>query len=128
MICSRTKRNGEPCTLPAQGGSGLCWAHDPRNAEVRRKGASRGGRSKPGSDLQQLKSKLITLGDDVLAGKVLRADAAVAAQCYGTAGKIIEALVKLRELEESRLVETQLKVREQEQLVERLEQLESVLG
>lgn len=47
---------------------------------------------------------------------------------YSAAVKAIEALVKVRELEESRLVETGLKVTEQEQLIERLEQLEDILA
>ena len=125
--CGATKRDGTPCTLPAQGSAGLCWAHDPANAEKRRKGQSRGGKSKPLSDLSMLKQKLIELGDDVLAGRANRGSAAVAATCYGTAIKCVEALVKVRELEESRIVETNLKVREQEELIERLEALEGLL-
>jgi hypothetical protein len=74
-----------------------------------------------------LKQKLITLGDDVLSRKVDRGNAAVAATCYGTAIKAVEAEVKVRELEESRIVETQLKVKEQRELVERLEELEGLL-
>ena len=83
--CGARKRDGSPCSLPAQGADGLCWAHNPANADARRKGASRGGKSKPGSELAQLKRKLITLGDDVLAGKVDKGKASVAAQCYGVA-------------------------------------------
>jgi hypothetical protein len=70
LKCTANKRDGSPCSLPAQGANGLCWAHDPTNAAARRKGASRGGRSKPGSELSLLKQKLITLGDDVLSRKV----------------------------------------------------------
>lgn len=122
--CTASKRDGSPCTLPAQGSNGLCWAHDPANADARRKGASRGGRSKPGSELHMLKQKLITLGDDVLAGNAHRGNAAVAATCYGTAIKAVEAEVKVKELLDSRLVETNLRVREQQELVGRLEELE----
>jgi hypothetical protein len=122
--CGATKRDGSPCSLPAQGSNGLCWAHDPANADVRRKGASRGGKSKPGSELAQLKRKLITLGDDVLSGKVDKGKASVAAVCYGTAIKATEAEVKVRELEESRIVETQLRVQEQTELIGRLEAIE----
>ena len=56
--CSANKRDGARCTLPAQGESGLCWAHDPANAEKRRKGQSRGGRSKTVSDLSMLNKSL----------------------------------------------------------------------
>ena len=126
--CGANKRDGAPCTLPAQGESGLCWAHDPANAEKRRKGQSRGGRSKPVSDLSMLKQKLVDLGDAVMSGEAIRGDAAVAATCYGTAIKAIEALVKVRELEESRLVETGLKLEEQRELTKRLEELEDLLA
>jgi hypothetical protein len=39
----------------------------------------------------------------------------------------VEAEIKARELEESRIVETQLKVKEQQELIARLEELEAVL-
>jgi len=123
--CGARKRDGSPCSLPAQGADGLCWAHNPANADARRKGASRGGKSKPGSELAQLKRKLITLGDDVLAGKVDKGKASVAAQCYGVAIKATEAEVKVRELEESRIVETNLRVEEQTELIGRLEDIEA---
>ena len=126
--CSATKRDGTPCTLPAVGSGELCWAHDPKHAEKRRRGQSRGGRSKPITELTLLKAKLEALGDDVMAGSVNRADAAVAVTAYGTAVKCVEALVKVRELEESRLVETGLKVREQEHILERVEELEALLA
>ncbi len=127
-ICRATKRDGSPCTLPAYGSSDLCWAHAPETAERRRRGQSRGGRSKPLTDISVLQRKLSDLGDDVLAGKLNRADASVAAQAWGVAVKAIEACVKIRELEESRLVETGLKVREQEQILERVDELEALLA
>ncbi len=34
-VCRATKANGEPCTLPANGPQGLCWAHDPANHDKR---------------------------------------------------------------------------------------------
>ena len=125
--CKATKRDGSPCTLDAQRGNDLCWAHSPEHAEARRRGARRGGRAKPLSELSKLKGKLEALGDDVLAGKASRGNAAVAATCYGTAIKAIEAEVKVRELLESRLIETGLKVKEQEEIQGRLERLEELL-
>ena len=126
--CGARKRDGSPCSLPAQGPNGFCWAHDPANADARRKGASKGGKSKPGSELALLKRKLIQLGDNVLAGKAHRGNAAVAATCYGTAIKAVEAEVKVKELLDSRLVETQLRVQEQNELIGRLEELEERLA
>jgi hypothetical protein len=125
--CGATKRGGTPCTLPAQTPDGLCWAHNPKNAEKRRQGQSKGGRSKPLSDVAVLQRKLSDLGDDVLAGRANRADASVAAQAWGVAIKALEAWVKIRELEEARLVETKLRVEEQRELVARLDELEALL-
>jgi len=64
----------------------------------------------------------------VLSRKVDRGNAAVAAQCWGVAVRAIEAEVKLRELQESRLVETQLRVQEQNELIGRMEALEERLA
>jgi hypothetical protein len=111
--CVGTKRDGNPCTLPSIGSNGLCWAHDPTNAEKRRRGQSRGGRNKPSRELQAIKAKLTDLADDVLVGKVDRANAAVAGQLLNT---VIRA------------VGVELKVREQLELVERLEAVERLLS
>ena len=127
MKCKATKKDGTPCSLLAVHHDGMCWAHSPQNAEARRRGASRGGRNKSVAELASLKDKLTALGDDVLRGAMDKGRASVAAVCYGTAIKAVEAEIKARELVEARLVETNLKVREQEQLVERLEALEDAL-
>lgn len=125
--CSANKRDGSPCTLPAQGADGLCWVHPEDNSEKRKQGQRKGGRSKPLTDIAVLQCKLSDLGDDVLTGRVNRANASVAAQAWGVAVKAIEVWCKIRELEEARLVEAGLKVREQEELTKRLEELERPL-
>ena len=111
-VCTATKRNGEPCTLPPNGSRGLCWAHDPKNAERRRRGQSRGGKSKPGRELADVKRRLSALADDVLGGKVDRGDAAVVSQ-------VLNVLL--------RAVSVELKVREQEEILGRVEELEALL-
>ena len=111
-ICTATKRDGSPCTLPPNGSGTLCWAHDPTNAKRRRRGQSRGGKNKPGKEIVAIRGRLSGLADDVLAGRVDRADAAVAGQLLGT---VIRA------------IGTELRVREQEELVERLEELETLM-
>ena len=107
--CTATKRDGSPCTLPSYGSDGLCWAHDPKNAERRRRGQSRGGKSKPSKELVGIKKRLSDLADDVLEGNVDKGVAAVASQILN---------VYLR------AISTELAVREQLELVERLEALE----
>jgi hypothetical protein len=128
MKCKATKKDGIPCSLPAVYHDGTCWAHSEKNAEARRRGSSRGGRNKSVGELAMLKDKLVQLGDDVLNGAMDKGRASVAAVCYGTAIKAVEAEIKARELVESRLVETQLRIEEQRELVGRLEELESLLA
>ena len=107
--CTATKRDGSPCTLLSSGSDGLCWAHDPKNAERRRRGQSRGGKSKPSKELLDIKKRLSGLADDVLEGNVDKGVAAVASQILN---------VYLR------AISTELAVREQLEMVERLEALE----
>src|SRR4029450_7361457 len=107
--CTATKRNGEPCTLPSTGSNGLCWAHDPANAERRRRGQSRGGKNKQSRELAGIKQRLSDLAADVLEGRQDKGVAAVASQVLN---------VYLR------AVSVELKVQEQRELIERLEALE----
>ena len=113
LLCSATKRDGAPCTLPPNGSDGLCWAHDSRNAERRRRGQSRGGKNKPSRELVNIKQRLSGLADDVLAGEVDRGDGAVVAQVLN---------VYLR------AISVEMKLREQLDLEERLEGLEARWG
>jgi hypothetical protein len=99
-ICTATKRDGSPCTLPAQGQQSLCWAHDPKNAERRRRGASRGGRAKARAELPQLKTLLTDLTERVLAGELDTGRASVANQLINTRLRAIEVERKIREAEE----------------------------
>ncbi len=111
--CTVIKRNGERCTLSSNGQHGLCWAHDPKNAERRRRGQSRGGKSKPSKEIVAIRGRLSDLADDVLAGRVDRGDAAVVGQLLGT---VVRAIA------------TELKVREQMDLLGRIEELEELLN
>jgi hypothetical protein len=97
--------------LPATGQGGLCWAHDPKNAEKRRRGQSRGGRGKPTTEIRALKTQLEDLAASVLAGTVDRGNAVVVNQILNT---------------RARLIELERKAREEEELVARIEQLEQV--
>ena len=111
--CRGIKRDGEPCSLSANGPDGYCWAHSPRHAEERRRMASRAGKSKPTRELSGIKQRLWDLADDVLEGRQDKAVAAVASQVLN---------VYLR------AVSVELKAREQMELIERLEALEEQLG
>jgi hypothetical protein len=98
--CTALKRNGERCTLPANRQQGLCWAHDPRNAEKRRKGASRGGKAKANRELPAIKSQLEELTDRVLSGDLLPGPAAVANQLINTRLRAIEQERRNKETED----------------------------
>ena len=110
--CAATKRDGSPCTLPSSSHSDLCWAHDPKNAERRRRGQSRGGKNKPSRELSAIKSLLEDLAERVLARDLETGRAAVANQLVNT---------------RLRAIETERKVKEAEELEERMEALERVL-
>jgi hypothetical protein len=100
VLCTATKRNGEPCTLSAVGQQGLCWAHDPKNAEKRRRGQSRGGRGKPTTEIRDLKKQLDDLAEDVLEGRVDRGNAVVVNQILNTRARLIELERKVLETQE----------------------------
>jgi hypothetical protein len=111
-VCRATKANGDPCRAPATGPHGYCWAHDPANAEQRRRMASKAARSKPNREIPSIKVLLEDLAERVLSGELATGQAAVANQLVNTRLRAIEQERKMRELEE---------------LAERLEALEGVL-
>jgi len=57
--CRANKRNQEPCTLPAIGPDGYCWAHSPKHKEERRRSASRAGKSKPSREVRTIKEEIV---------------------------------------------------------------------
>lgn len=111
--CTAITQGGGRCKGVAIDGSGYCHAHHPDRAEQRkraaRKGGQRGGRGRPGADLAFLKRDVQTVIDGVLAGTILQGPGAVALQGYNTL---------------LRAAKVELDIREQTELVERLEALE----
>ena len=98
--CAAITRSGQPCKGFVHPGHTYCPAHDPKRADARKKAASKAGRSKPGSELSEVKGTLRQLADDVLEGKRDRADASVAAQILGVFLRAVEAERKIREQED----------------------------
>ncbi len=111
--CPGTKRDGSRCTVTVEPPQTYCWWHDPDNAEARKqaasKGGKRGGRGRAQTELADLKARLSDLADQVLAGDVDKGAAAVAGQLLNT---VIRA------------VSVEAKVKEQDEILERLEALE----
>jgi hypothetical protein len=114
--CGAIKPNGERCKGRAIEGSEWCWNHNPDHADERRrhgaKGGKRGGRGRPQAELANIKERLSELADDVLEEKVDRGVGAVVSQILN---------VYLR------AVSVELKVREQTEIIDRLEALEEGL-
>ncbi len=115
-LCSGIKPDGGRCKAQATRGSQFCIGHDPDQADARRrrasKGGKRGGRGRPQAELSDLKRRLLKLTDSVLDGSQNRANAAVA-------GQLINGVI--------RAVGVELRVREQLELVERVEELEEIV-
>jgi hypothetical protein len=110
--CAGTKRDSSPCTATVEPPHRFCWWHDPANADKRRRAASKAGKSKPSRELAGIKQRLSDLADDVLEGRQERAVAAVASQ-------VLNVFL--------RAVSVELKAREQQEITERLEELETLL-
>ncbi len=114
--CAGIKRDGGRCRGVAVDGSGLCYMHDPDHEQDRRrrasKGGKRGGRGRPTAELARLKERFETLAGAVLTGRIERADAAVAGQLLSGARACVR---------------DGLAAREQEELVARMEDLETLL-
>jgi len=93
-----------------------CWNHHPDYEQARRrrasKGGKRGGRGRPQAELSDIKRRLSDLADDVLEGRQDKGVAAVASQ-------VLNVLL--------RAISVETKLKEQFELVERLESLEEGL-
>ncbi len=111
--CSGITEAGGRCKSIAISGSDYCHSHHPDRADARRraarKGGQRGGRGRPASEVSELKGQLSDLYAAVLDGTTEPKVGAVAAQ-----------IANVR----ARLVDTELRVREQDELIGRLEELE----
>jgi|SRR5215211_1238944 len=114
--CAAIKPNGERCKVEAIPDEEWCWSHHPDYEEARRrrasKGGKRGGRGRPHAELAEIKTRLSELAEDVLEGRQDKGIGAVVSQILN---------VYLR------AVSVELKVREQRELIERLEALEEAL-
>lgn len=111
--CAGIRADGGRCGAQAIRENQWCFNHHPDYEEQRQrrasKGGKRGGRGRPQSELSDLKTRLSELADSVLAGTVDRSDAAVVGQLLGTM---------------IRAIKTELEVRQQQEIIERVEALE----
>ncbi len=114
--CAGIKADGGRCKAQAILNSEWCFNHHPDYEDERRqraaKGGRRGGRGRPAVEVSELKGQLSDLYASVLDGQVEPKVGAVAAQ-----------IANVR----ARLVETELKVKEQEEMIARIEELELLM-
>jgi hypothetical protein len=114
--CSGITQAGTACKGIPIDGSQWCYVHHPDRTNERRrhgsKGGKRGGRGRPQAELSDIKRRLSDLADDVLEGRQDKAVAAVASQ-------VLNVLL--------RAISVETKLKEQLELVERLESLEEGL-
>ena len=114
--CSGITRAGTACKGIPIDGSQWCYVHHPDHDQERRRhgarGGKRGGRGRPVAELAALRTENASLRDRLLDGELAPNVAAIAVQSLNT---------------DARLVVAALKAREQEELVERLEELETLM-
>src|SRR5829696_8421615 len=115
--CSGIRADGGRCRAQAIRSSEYCVNHHPDYEDARRrrnsKGGKRGGRGRPQAQLADVKALLEDLTEQVLAGELETSRAAVANQLINT---------------RLRAIELERKIREAEEIEERLEALENDLG
>ena len=118
--CSGITQAGTACKGIPIDSSQWCYVHHPDRTEERRRhgsrGGKRGGRGRPSlatGELVRLQGEFEEIAGKVLAGEVERGDGAVVAQLLNGARACVLGL---------------LKAREQEELYERVEELERRLS
>src|SRR5215204_1660482 len=115
-FCSGIRADGGRCGAQAIADSQWCFNHHPDYEEQRRrrasKGGKRGGRGRSSSELARLQGRFEELAEQVLSGEVERGVGAVAAQLLNGARACVA---------------TRLKAIEQEEVLERLEELEQIV-
>ena len=116
-LCSATKRDGERCTLQANAKHGLCWAHDPKNGEARRRRAAMGGKAKASKVTKGLHKLLEDLTKDVISGELDTGRGAVANQLISTRIRLLEFERRVKETEdfEERIAELEARAQEEGQ-------------
>jgi hypothetical protein len=94
-------------------GSEWCWNHDPEHAEARRRNGSKGGkhagRGRPQIEVRRLMDRIEEIAEGVLDGSIEKSKGSIA-------GQLLNYCL--------RGVSISLEVREQEELIGRLEVLE----
>jgi uncharacterized protein (DUF1501 family) len=109
MRCAAITKGGSRCKLDATPGSNYCWNHAPENAEARSRRARRGGKARGASEMAELKREIRRVIEAVDSGETERGVGAVLFQGFNTLLKAVE---------------TERRIAEQEEVLERIAALE----
>ncbi len=107
--CHGSKPNGTPCKRIVGASQQYCFSHSPERKAERSRNARRAGRSRSGGELGEVRDLLKKVTAMILNGDIETASAAVLNQVLNT---------------RVRLIEVTRRVQEQEELLERLSELE----
>jgi len=110
-VCPAITRIGSRCTQSVEGAQTYCHHHDPERARERSRSASRAAKAKSNPLARALHKQLGKLAEDVVSGELAPYKGAVIVQALNT---------------RIRLLETERRIAEQEDLLARLEQLERI--
>src|SRR5215208_2425068 len=126
-VCRANKRNGDPCTLPANGKQGYCWAHDPATAEQRRRRASRGGKGKAAKRVAVLWDEVKSVIEGVECERLSPSQGNTVLRGYGTLIDLAKLDIEQSELE---IQQRRLELDEQErlELVSEIEEMHEILA
>src|SRR5687768_16297818 len=95
--CAHTYADSSQCRRIVSSEQRYCYSHDPLRAGERRRNAARGGKAKASGELRREKARLQTLADKGEEDEMNRADAAVISQIWGTYLRAISTEMKLKE-------------------------------
>jgi len=125
--CAGFKLDNTPCERIVDDRYTYCYSHDPARKEQRRRAASKAGKAKPGSEVAELKSKLAKLYEDTRAGRCPSNVGQVCATIAGVELKVLDLLLREREVRVKEIELERIKVPEFEQLQAELAELKEIV-
>lgn len=99
--CDAIKQDCGRCERLVGPSQSYCYSHDPNRAEERRQAASKAAKAKnAGSELVEIKAHLKEIAEGVVEGTLQTGRGSVVSQIYGVLLRAIEQERKIKELEE----------------------------
>jgi hypothetical protein len=98
--CAAITSGGSRCKLEATTGSNYCWSHSPETAAARKQRARKGGKTRGTGELAEIKRSIREAIEEVKDGTVGRGIGAVVFQGFNDLLKAIETERRIREQDE----------------------------